>query len=59
MWDAIKDWLGLNRYRMYRKDANGEVYEVGSKTMSWRDVRVLKEIFPNSIYMRDRKTKDK
>jgi hypothetical protein len=50
--DSAKDWLGINQYRMFRKDSNGDLSEIGTVPISWRDVQFLKSMFPNTIYLR-------
>jgi len=50
--DRLKDLMRINRYRMYRKDTDGSLYEVGSLTISWWDVRDLKDICKNAVFLK-------
>lgn len=54
MIGVLKDWLCINRYRMYRRDRDGSLYEIGTSTLTWWDVKALRELSPYSVFRRDK-----
>lgn len=53
MIEWLKDLLGINRYQVFRKGADG-LEQIGTASLSFCEAVAFKKEFPNTIYKRDR-----